>query len=529
MRARLVLALLLAATSLVAGSPDGRASGTPEGPKGPTTQARPARSRPNVVVIMTDDQTVEQMRWLPYTRALIGSPGASFRTSLSSFPLCCPSRATFLTGQYAHNHGVLENDPPTGGYERLDAENTLPVWLRAAGYRTVHVGKFLNEYGVADPTEVPPGWDEWYGAIDPSTYRMWGYTLNENGRTKTYGDPGVENPALYQTDVYARKAVAAIHRVAHSDRPFFLNLWFLAPHREVDTLAIQTGPRPAPRHKGKYARVRMPRPPSFNEDDMTDKPLFMQLKPSLTPEDVEVIEDRYRNEIESLQSVDEAVRSVMRALAAEGVLRNTYVVFTSDNGYFHGEHRTPDEKILGYENSARVPLLIRGPGIRPGTMVQERVVNADLAPTIAELTGAEPTVTMDGRSFLPFLRRPRERTLRPILLEAFFPIGSAVTFFRQQLEGGGGGGGGGGGNPIPLGKTVIGYQGVRTERYAYLEYMTGERELYDLERDPFQLNSVHLDPAYAQTLAALTVVLEGLRLCSGEACRAETAPIPDPG
>lgn len=497
--------------------------------------------QPNFVVIMTDDQTLEQMNKIidgvpvmANTLSLIGDAGATFSNAFASFPLCCPSRATFLTGQYAHNHGVLENDQPTGGYGRLDHANTLPVWLQRAGYRTIHVGKYLNSYGqVNPPAEIPPGYDRWTALVDPSTYRMWGYELNEQGTVNTYGSYEDEDPLLYQTSVLAGKAVSEITLAADAGKPFFMNLWFLAPHREVKTLSAQFPPRPHPGDKGAFASVPLPEPPSYNEADMSDKALFMQAKPPLTDADKAVIETQYRAELESLLAVDRAVRDVVTALETEGLLEDTYVFFLSDNGYFHGEHRTPDEKILGYESSVRVPLLVRGPGIAPGTVVEEMVANVDLAPTITGLAGASPTLEPDGRSLLPYVLNPGLRTTRPILFEAFFPIGSAVGFFTGQLPppigpGGGGGGGGGGPPQIPLGKAVMSYQAVRTDRYVLIEYSTGERELYDLGVDPDQLTSFHLDSRYLETQAALLKELELLRLCRGSGCRRDAGAVPDP-
>jgi arylsulfatase A-like enzyme len=497
----------------------------------PATRAG-APAKPNVVVIMTDDETIEQMRVMTQTRALIGDAGATFETSLSSFPLCCPSRSTFLTGQYAHNHGVLENAPPTGGYYKLNSKNTLPVWLQAAGYHTIHVGKFLNDYGTRDPHEVPPGWSEWYSTIDPTTYQYWGYTMNENGTLHTYGDVNVEDPALYQTDVFRDKAVDAIHRNAGS--PFFMTFWTLAPHREVPVLSAQLPPRPAPRHAGLFAGESLPPNPAINEADMSDKPLFMRLKPKLDAAAIAVIENQYRRELESLLAVDEAVGAIVEALTSEGVLDNTYIVFTSDNGYFHGEHRTPDEKILHYEVSSRVPLLMRGPGIAPGTVVREPVANVDLAPTIAALTGATPGLAMDGRSFLPFLADPARRTRRPILLEAFMPVGSTLEFFTDQLPAGAviprpeGAQAAALPLPIPLGKAVLPYQAIRTDRYVLAQWITGELELYDLAVDPYEISSKHLDPRYARTLLSLTIALTKLRICHSTACRAAIPPVPDP-
>ena len=489
-------------------------------------------AQPNIVVIMTDDQTVEQLRVMTETRQLIGAAGASFAHSYVSFPLCCPSRATFLTGRYAHNHGVLENEPPTGGYYKLDSNETLPVWLQAAGYRTVHVGKYLNDYGTKNPLEVPPGWSEWHGLIDPTTYGMWGYKINHNGQeVQTYGQLDVEDPALYQTDVLRDLAVEQIHASAGS--PFFMTFWTLAPHTEVTTLANRTGPRPAPRHKGYFAQEPLPMPDSFNEANMIDKPLFMKLKPKLDAAAIADIEQRYRNELESLLAVDEAVAAIVGALEEEGVLDDTYVVFTADNGFFHGEHRTPIEKLLAYEPSTTVPLLIRGPGIPAGTVVDEMVANIDLAPTISGLTGASATRPMDGRSLMPFIANPALRTRRPIVLENTLPLGgSTLDFFTEQLPIPLGFATSEAAGPLPqlpLGQAVMPYQAIHTDRYVLIEYLTGEHELYDLAVDPFQLRSKHLDPRYLRTFVALLLQLQRYRLCVADKCRAEAPPIPGPG
>lgn len=504
---------------------------------GMASSPRAVAAKPNVVVIMTDDQTVEELRVMSQTKALIGDAGATFDNSFSSFPLCCPSRSTFLTGQYAHNHHVLENEAPTGGYYGLRSKNTLPVWLRTAGYHTIHVGKYLNAYGTRDPSEVPPGWDEWHGLTDPGTYQMWGYQMNDNGELSTYGSYDDEDPALYQTDVLRQKAVEQIDAAAGGSKPFFMTLWFLAPHREVAALSDQSGPRPAPRHATAFATEPLPMPPSFNEANMSDKPLFMRLKPKLDAAAIAEITQHYRYELASLLAVDEAVKAVVDELSAKGVLGDTYVIFTSDNGYFHGEHRTPDEKILGYENSARVPLMIRGPGIAAGSHVGELVANVDLAPTIAAWTGATPGLTMDGRSLGPFLAAPATRTRRPILLEAFMPVGSTLGFFTEQLpasgvvarpEGTSATAAPGAPIAAPLGKAVLPYEAVRTDRYVYFEYITGEHELYDLQVDPWQISSKHLDPAYLRTQIALALALTKLRLCRGDACRSELPVVPDP-
>jgi N-acetylglucosamine-6-sulfatase len=191
-----------------------------------TAQAQ--QDRPNVVVIMTDDQTAESMRVMPRTRELIGDRGVEFTNSFVSYPLCCPSRATFLTGQYAHNHGVLHNAGPSGGYSRLNRWNWLPGWLQRAGYYTVHVGKFMNGYGRRRPDHVPRGWNEWYTTVDPTTYRFWDYTVNENGALVTYGADG--DPSFYSTDFFSRRAAELVTRLVPSDRPFFLSAHTAAGH-----------------------------------------------------------------------------------------------------------------------------------------------------------------------------------------------------------------------------------------------------------------------------------------------------------
>jgi N-acetylglucosamine-6-sulfatase len=457
--------------------------GGPDGVGGESTE------RPNVVVLMTDDQTLESMRIMDGVRRTLADRGTTFTRSFVSFALCCPSRATFLTGQYAHNHGVLGNRPPTGGYARLDSAETLPVWLGRAGYRTMHVGKFLNRYGQdGSRTEVPPGWDDWHASVDPLTYEYYGAMLNENGRLRTY-------PRRYSTDLYARRAEALIKRAAGDERPFFLSVGFLAPHTggppdrdDPDGLAT---PSPAPRHRDRFAAE--PLPPgvraAFGERDMSDKPAYLRARPPIAPALTEAIEESYRQRLESLLAVDEAVVSIVRALRAAGELDDTLVMFTSDNGFFHGEHGVATEKMLPYEPSIRVPLIMRGPGVPAGAKRGQLVTNADLAPTILDVAGATATRPQDGASLLPLLADPRLEWERDLLIEG------------------------------TDGFDVVAYDALRSDRYLYVRYVTGERELYDLERDPHQLRSVHDDPAYARVEAALGRRLRALGDCAGRGCR----------
>jgi len=453
---------------------------------GSSSAAEAPTARPNIVVVMTDDQTLESMRVMASVNALIGRQGVTFVNSFASFPLCCPSRATFLTGQYAHNHRILGNRPPRGGYEKLvpTQVNTLPVWLRTAGYRTVHVGRYLNGYGLARPTEIPEGWDEWYAPVDPTTFRYYGYQQNENGALVTYGS-GVRD---YQTDVTTARAVDTIRRLGRAPEPFFLSVAYIAPHnggpQEPGDPAGVATPVPAPRHKGRFDAEPLPRPPSFNEANILDKPTVVLVRPEIPPEIIAGIESNYRQRLESLLAVDEGVAAIVRALSQAGKLANTLVVFTSDNGFYHGEHRIPIGKVLLYEPASRVPLLMRGPGIPRGVRISQAVMNVDLAATLVQAAGATPTRTLDGTSLLPIVR-DRDRYLgRDILLE------------------------------------TPDYWAIRTPRYVFVVHRQGDRELYDFAVDPEQLTSVHASAAYGDVRTRLAQRLARLRLCAGAACRA---------
>ncbi len=463
----------------------------------------PAEDRPNIVVLMTDDQTVESLRAMPQTRRLLAGEGVEFANNFASNPLCCPSRSTFLTGRYAHNHGVLRNTVPNGGYVTLDGSQTLPVWLQRDGYYTAHIGKYLNGYGRDLPTEIPPGWDEWRGSVDPTTYSMYGFTLNEQGALTTYGDPDVPDPATYQTDVYAQKAVDLIGRRAPKRKPFFLSVAPLAPHGENDLGEDESpdatpGPRAAPRHEGAFANEALPLPPSFNEADVADKPEAIRARSPIGAGQQATIQARYRDRLEALLAVDDMVASLVTALRRSGELDETLFVFTSDNGFLHGEHRVRSGKQLPYEESIRVPLIVRGPGLPAGKVRRQTVANVDLAATILDYAGVSSPVPPDGRSLRRLAADGRLEPGRAILIENWC-----------------------GQNEACFDPTIPRYQGVRTARYAYFEYPNGEAELYDLPLDPYELESRHADPGYAAIRGALSRLLGRLRACAGVECRVE--------
>ena len=444
-----------------------------------TTDADEAR--PNIVVVMTDDQALDTMVAMPLTRRRLGDRGTTFENSFVSFPLCCPSRATFLTGQYAHNHGVRDNHPPEGGYPALDVEHTLAVWLSRAGYRTGFVGKFLNGYGKGDAvTEVPPGWSEWFGLPGKAKQRAFDFDVNENGEIVHYGTPGATGP--YKTDVLAQKADRFIRRAAPRAQPFFLWVATNGPHRD-NALSedAERNPEPAPRDRGRFEGDRAPRSAAVDEGDVADKPRDVREQPRVD-RDARAGRDReYVSQLESLASIDRLVGRLVRRLRLEGELERTVFMFTSDNGYLRGQHRLAG-KSRPYEEAIRVPLLIRGPGYGAGERDRRLVANIDLAPTILEAARAKADITLDGRSLRPGADgslAPREAVLIEI-------------FERKQA-----------------------LQGLRTHRYAYAEYESGERELYDLRRDPEELENLARADRRPRLRARLARELDALRRCKG--------------
>jgi arylsulfatase A-like enzyme len=417
--------------------------------RGPAQTTPPAR-RPSVVLLRTDDQDARSMverrptdeLVMRNVNELLVALGTTFSNSFVTCSLCCPSRATFLTGQLAHHHGVVDNVAPRGGYAKLDHRNTLPVWLHDAGWCTAHVGKYLNGYGAAegpapatppDPTahdappagttrEIPPGWSRWFTSF-LKAYDD--YYVNDDGTIVHFGT----DESDYFTDVVARKAVDFVTS-APADKPFLLVLDFSAPHdgrpwpfgAGGEDLRPKTPapafPEPARRHDGLLDHFVRELPPSFDEADVSDKPRAIRDRtPRLDATRLAQVDRRYRKRLESLLAVDEAVKQVVDALERSGRLADTYVFFTSDNGFLQGEHRLFDTKLYPYEESIRVPLVVRGPGVPAGQVVDRLVTNADLAPTIAAIAQVEPRLPQDGRSLLPLFVDPKSEWRSDFLVE----------------------------------------------------------------------------------------------------------------
>ena len=494
---------------------------------------------PNIVLITSDDQTAESLRVMERTRRLMAEGGTKFTRSYASFPLCCPARATWLTGQYAHNHGVLQNTARNGGsYTSLrEPGKVLPVWLKEAGYDTAFVGKWLHGY---EGLERPPGWDVWWGLTQPSMTSYYDYEVADSrGGATAFGSSEPD----YQTDVLTdRYAIGYIRARAQLGEglpisagapPFFLHVSYIGPHwgsgREDaagrrcangEPFVPETArSKPAPRHATRFRGAPLPNPRSFNEGDVSDKPSHLQAEPIDRAAGL-AIKERYRCSLASLLSVDEAVGRIHHALEASGFADDTVVIFTSDNGYMNGEHRLPGGKVQPYEEAINVPLLISGRGIPAGLGVQDPVSNVDLAPTILDLANARPPAGLarpfDGRSLVPYLAGHGDPQ-RAVLIEA-----------KRALRG-------------PRGGPYVSrsWVGLRSKRYTYVNHFRArgvtpelarelpigsgkltDVELYDERRDPFQLENRAASEAYAPVRRALASGSSELRSCSGRPCGA---------
>jgi N-acetylglucosamine-6-sulfatase len=500
--------------------------------------------RPNILVVMTDDESAADVATMPNVKRLLAKRGTTFADAVDSFPLCCPSRATFITGQYAHNHGVLGNFWPYGWYGMKHRGNTLPHWLQKSGYRTALIGKWLNGYGALNAHgEVPRGFDIWRGLLDVSAYDYFNFVMNQDGKLKTWGDQkfamglvrfanvevtpnpkglqgvfeklqeefgpapydywGTHKTRNYSPDVTGKLTENLVKAEKDSTDPFFIWWAPAAPHREdvATTLMGRPGPdpRPAPRYRQKSESFLLPRPPSFNEADISDKSSNMtDHATSLSDAQVKQLQLDYQGRIGSLRAVDDHVKRLIAILKRTHQLDNTLVVFVSDNGWLQGEHRIPGDKFLPYEESLRVPLIMRGPGVPAGRTVRAHVSNIDFAPTLVDVAGAKAGRTMDGESLTRAFRHPGARANRVIEIEAPAPL------FEQN---------------VPVNAWDRPYKGVRTARYTYVRYTeTGDEELYDRRTDPSELRSVAADPAYAQIKARLKADLAKLESCSGRSC-----------
>ena len=440
---------------------------------GAAREAVGATAKPNIVFILADDMRKDDLKYMPKTLSVLRDKGMSFSNAFVSNALCCPSRATIMRGQYAHNTGVWSNKGSRGGWKAYSSngneKDNMATRLDAAGYRTGLFGKYLNEYPGAK--DKPPGWDRWFAHTDGSSY--YDYKINDDGKIVRYGSA----PADYETDVIADHAKSFIGASALARKPFFAFVAPRAPH----------GPAtPATRDKHVHDGLKAPRLPSFNEKNVSDKPPWIRKLPGLSDARKAKIDNRAEKRAETLQALDDLVAGIVGRLNERRVLSNTYIFFTSDNGWHGGEHRIAKDKWRPYEEDVHIPLLVRGPGVEAGHQAHKLVLDTDYLPTFTDLAGEKMPKYVDGRSLLPVLKGNTTAWRSAILLEA-------------------------------AGRYSPAYRGIRTsDNRKYVEYTGGKSELYHLGRDPYELRDSY-DPNNPP--ASLAKRLKKLVGCDAAGCR----------
>ena len=458
-----------------------------------------ASLQPNIVFVLTDDLSWDLLPYMPNVQAL-RRRGTTFTRYFVTDSLCCPSRASILTGRYPHNTGVFRNTGPDGGFlafhARGEERTTYGTALQAGGYRTALMGKYLNQYApgrvrtALGGPYVPPGWSDW--VVAGNGYPGFGYQLTRGARVVRHGFDARD----YLTDVLARRGLDFVDRAAAAGKPFMLNLWTFAPHAP----AI-----PAPRDAFRFTGARAPRDPAFDEADLSDKPPWLRGHARLAPGQVARIDEAFRDRVRSVQAVDRMVGRLQARLRAAGLARDTYIVFSSDNGFHLGQHRLTPGKLTAYDSDVRVPLIVAGPGV-PAGVVDALTENTDLCPTFAELAGVAPPPGADGRSLVPLLRGdPQPRSWRSAVLIEHRGHVSALDDPDLPPAGSG--------NPPS-------YEALRTRDGLYVEYADGERELYDLARDPYALENL-AGRAPPLLLAQLNAKVAAIARCRGAAQCAE--------
>jgi arylsulfatase A-like enzyme len=487
--------------------------------------------KPNIVFVLTDDldyQTFLNAANFPVFHDLMVNQGLSFDDYFVTDSLCCPSRASILRGQYVHDHGVLTNIPPKGGFEHWtelkNDTSTVATWMHDAGYRTALFGKYLNGYPTTvSHTYIPPGWDEWAVPNRGNAYAEYNYGLNENGTSKRYGS----KPTDYLVDVLTAKAKDFIDRAPATGKPFFMYVAPYVPHQPAT---------PAPRYDKTFPGAKQPRVPSFNQKDVKGEPRYVSDRNLLDVGQIQGIDALYRRREQSMLGVQDMLRTIVDQLKATNQLDNTYIVFTSDNGFHLGQHRLPPGKQTPYEEDIHVPLVVRGPGIAPGTHTARFTREIDLAPTFAALAGGHAADFVDGVSFDPTLHGQSDPAApKDALIEHYSAPGSragrvadaSVRLAATDPDDDA--------NPPTAGAPTTGpdkpvtqprakklgiptYTALRTDRYMYASYATGEKQLFDVQADPYELHNIvtSADPALVRSLAAR---LAQLSHCHAETCR----------
>lgn len=449
----------------------------------PASAARLSDSRPNIIVILTDDQPYHTVDYMPTVKGELMANGVTFENGFVTTPLCCPSRVSMLSGQYVHNHEVYTDRMPLGGAPKFDDSTSLAIWLQQAGYRTAYYGKYLNGYDELKPLGVvPPGWDDWKVFLgknltpddDVGSLQYYSdFSMSENGVPVTY-PKSKEN---FSADVITRSALNFIRDTC--DDPFFLMLGYYNPHSPYVA---------APRHKDTFRAGAdwdwiQYRPPSFNEKNINDKPDYIA---ELSPLSETQVDTAHKQILRSLLSVDDGVASILQALKETGLDKTTIIVYLSDNGLTLGDHRFGAAKNCPYEACVKIPFIVYAPGYYQPRVDSHLVANIDLVTTVAAWTGASAPDFADGMNLVPILTDP-SAVWRDALLLEHWPTEEGV------------------GSMIPE------FYSIRTAEWKYVEYSTGELELYDLVNDPYEMENLAGQKEYAEIQAELAKRLQELK------------------
>lgn len=469
-------------------------------PPAPATGTLPGIS--NVVFVLADDLDWNLFQQVPRLAAL-QDKGMTFTNHTVTDSLCCPSRASILRGQYIHNHGVVSNLSRTGGgwpVFRAKGWHTdcLPTWLQSAGVETALFGKYLNEYPATqrpvDAREVPPGWDSWgVPTSRGDSYTGYDYVLNSNGRLVRYG----KKPQDFLNDVITTKTTDFIRTAPEG---FFVTLSTYNPHKPAPV---------ATRNKATHQATVAPRTANYNQFG-TNEPTWLRTIPAIKPWKQTRLDALWRQRAQSAESVADSVDAVLATLAQTGRADNTLVVVTSDNGYHVGTHRLPKGKRTAFREDTVVPMIVIGPGVTPGTRIDAMTSTIDLAPTFTSILGATTPTWVDGRS------------LTDIIATGQVPATWRQATVSESL------GTSGPGDPDYQPLAPPQYTSLRTPNWLFVVYRDGERELYDVKADPFEMNNI-IATADTRLVASLYSQLQALRVCAGDTCRtADAVVLPDP-
>lgn len=435
--------------------------------------------QPNVIVFMTDDQSMHSMDYMPVVqRELIGK-GVNFTRAYATTPLCCPSRASIITGLFAQNTGVLTNRPGAPAFTKDEA--TVAVWFKEAGYRTGWLGKYFNNIDILTLDYRPPGWDDYQILWDrDKTFEQfsffYGYLLNNNGELVSYGHDAED----YSTDVFTKKAKEFIEK--SEEQPFFLVVSYYAPHYPYDA---------AKRHEKRFTTDEDWKPhwpPNFIEDDMSDKPEWLQKMKKIN---YDYPLDSDQAMLRSLLAVDEGIDEILALLEKRQIRENTLILFVSDNGMSVGEHHIIG-KDCPYEECIQIPFVVTYPRLKDTPRVDDKfALNIDIAPTLLEFANIPIPAGLDGISLVPILQNPQAPWRNHVFIE-HYRDGEAD-------------------DPSGLSSRIPTYWAIRTDEWKYVEYIHGERELYDMVNDRYELNNLASLPEYETLMQAFSTQLQPFR------------------